>query len=94
MHELKEWPQFYSQLVGGMRKNEVRHNDRGFEIGDVLQISEYVPEKWFYTGRTCQCVVTSVTPLQSSDPSHVRYVVMDVANVIQQANVDGHFEAR
>lgn len=42
-HELKTWPQYFSPMVTGAKKFELRKNDRGFQIGDLLILREYSP---------------------------------------------------
>lgn len=41
-HDLKTWPEFYGRL--GKKKVEIRKNDRGFKVGDTLNLREFVPE--------------------------------------------------
>ena len=36
IHELKTWPQFWPALCDGSKTFELRKNDRGFEVGDIL----------------------------------------------------------
>src|SRR3954470_11426726 len=40
-HELKCWPEFYKALVSGEKTFELRKNDRGFRVGDVLWLREW-----------------------------------------------------
>ena len=40
-HELKCWPEFYTALVSGEKTFELRFDDRGFRVGDVLWIREW-----------------------------------------------------
>lgn len=50
-HELKTWPEPYEAIVRGIKTFELRRNDRGFAVGDVLTLHEYDPEAGEYTGR-------------------------------------------
>ena len=43
IHHLKVWPEFYSGLADGSKTAEVRWNDRGFKVGDMLHLYEYIP---------------------------------------------------
>lgn len=43
IHELKTWPIHYRAVVSGHKTFEVRRNDRGFQVGDVLRLQEYSP---------------------------------------------------
>jgi hypothetical protein len=49
-HELKVWPQFFDALLSGDKTFEVRKDDRGFHVGDVLWLREYRPEQKCYSG--------------------------------------------
>lgn len=63
-HELKCWPEYFEQMVSGAKRFDVRFDDRGFEVGDTLELREFVPERearfteWSpYTGRILFCTV-------------------------------------
>ena len=43
-----------------MKPFEVRKNDRGFEVGDILDLREFDPEKEEYTGCRCEYLVTYI----------------------------------
>lgn len=61
MHELKCWPDDYAAVMRGTKRFEVRRNDRGFRVGDVLWLREYEPDiPGVYTGRGCQVVVQHI----------------------------------
>ena len=45
VHELKCWPKFFRPLYRGEKSFEFRKNDRGFEVGDVLDLLEWDPRK-------------------------------------------------
>lgn len=42
-HDLKIWPQYYCRVADGSKTFEVRHNDRGFQPGDEVELREYDP---------------------------------------------------
>lgn len=50
-HRLKVWPEFYERIVDGSKPFEVRNDDRGYQVGDVLFLREWVPQSSEYTGR-------------------------------------------
>lgn len=50
IHELKTWPEFFAALVAGNKTFEIRKDDRGFSVGDVLILREWDPETQSYTG--------------------------------------------
>lgn len=79
-HELKTWPQYYADLVKGIKTHETRFNDRGFKVGDILILREYEPEKDHYTGRQVARKVIRI-----SAPGDVGllpgYITMDIVKV-------------
>lgn len=40
-HELKLDTKFFSDVKSGKKNFEIRNNDRGFEIGDILELKKY-----------------------------------------------------
>jgi hypothetical protein len=40
-HELKCWPEFFSLIVNGIKTFDLRRDDRGYEVGDLLVLREY-----------------------------------------------------
>jgi hypothetical protein len=52
MHELKVWPEFFEPLQSGVKTFDLRRNDRGFKLGDMLHLREWSPDSpGGYTGR-------------------------------------------
>jgi hypothetical protein len=70
-HSLKIWPGPFEAVVAGHKRHEVRVDDRGFEVGDVLHLREWDPspimESFSFsnpkgcTGRSVRVLVTYVT---------------------------------
>lgn len=50
-HHLKVHPAPFQQLWTGEKTFELRLNDRGFEVGDVVHLQEWSPETKTYSGR-------------------------------------------
>lgn len=48
-HELKIAPQFYDAVVSGRKRFELRKNDRGFSVGDLIKLKEWSDGR--YSGR-------------------------------------------
>lgn len=60
-HTLKTWTEFYQAVICGNKTFEVRKNDRNFQIGDVLNLIEVLPdEKFITTGNQSKFVITYI----------------------------------
>ena len=64
-HHLKTHPEYFKAIKGGIKRFEYRYNDRGYEVGDVLVLHEWIP--WptlpglgHYTGRHVYTKVTYI----------------------------------
>lgn len=57
-HELKTLPDYFNAQLNGMKKFEVRKNDRGFQCFDTIILREWDGEK--YTGRKMKKLITYV----------------------------------
>lgn len=57
-HELKTWPEHFDLVWCGVKRFEVRKDDRGFALHDVLVLREWSYEEG-YSGRWVTGVVTS-----------------------------------
>jgi hypothetical protein len=44
-HELKCWPESFDPIFVGLKKFDLRKNDRGFKVGDTILLREYEPPK-------------------------------------------------
>ena len=53
IHELKQIPPFFDDILSGAKGFEVRKFDRPFHVGDLLALNEFNPETKCYTGRSC-----------------------------------------
>lgn len=60
-HNLKTWKSFFEAVISGEKSFEMRKNDRGFKVGDTLNLIEVDPENEMRpTGRTCQKEITFI----------------------------------
>jgi hypothetical protein len=50
-HNLKIWPQWFDAVRVGSKTFEIRKNDRGFAVGDLLVLEEFRPGVGTYTDR-------------------------------------------
>jgi len=44
-HELKTWPEFWDAIRIGAKTFELRFDDRGFAVGDVLELRRWRPNR-------------------------------------------------
>lgn len=57
MHLLKTLPEPFQAVWQGLKRYEIRVNDRDFVVGDKLLLVEYSNESHSYSGREIECVV-------------------------------------
>lgn len=57
-HELKCWPEFFEALRDGVKPFELRKDDRGFQVGDILRLREWDPATNAYSGQELRRRVT------------------------------------
>ncbi|MBS7132933.1 MAG: DUF3850 domain-containing protein [Clostridium sp.] len=57
-HALKILPEYFEDVVTGKKTFELRKNDRGFALGDILTLKEFSGDK--YTGREVNKLVTYI----------------------------------
>jgi len=49
-HDLKTWPEYFSEVKAGLKNFEIRKNDRDFKVHDILNLEEYNLKENEYTG--------------------------------------------
>jgi hypothetical protein len=77
VHRLKCWPTYFREILLGHKHTEFRARDRDFQVGDILVLREYDPEKNEYSGRELQRRVTYLyAPHQAPT-----FVVMELEEV-------------
>lgn len=59
-HNLKTINPYFSEVWALNKSFEVRENDRGFAVGDVLRLQEWDHENEVYTGREIDVEVTYI----------------------------------
>ena len=59
-HELKTVAPHFDHVCSGAKRAEIRKNDRGFAVGDVLVLREYDPTTGTYSGRRVEVRITHV----------------------------------
>jgi ASC-1-like (ASCH) protein len=50
-HELKLSEKYFEDVISGVKKFELRYNDRNYQVGDELLLKEWNTENNTYTGR-------------------------------------------
>lgn len=80
-HALKTWSDDFEAVAAGTKTHEARLNDRGFAVGDTLQLQEWMSNRetdcgWAspgvtgrYSGRYLEVLVTHVTQGQYGLPA-------------------------
>jgi ASC-1-like (ASCH) protein len=76
-HRLKTWPEYFEAVLSGKKTFEIRKNDRGFQVNDLLLLQEYNPKTEEYTGRELLVEVTYITDFGQPD----NQVVISIAKV-------------
>lgn len=57
-HELKSWPDQFQALWTGRKRAEFRRDDRGYAVGDLLDLREWEPGAGRHTGFRLMARVT------------------------------------
>lgn len=65
-HDLKVWPEYFEAIAAGKKMFEIRKNDRGYQVGDTLNLREYAPGPDEYTGSAVKKTVSYM--LSGDDP--------------------------
>jgi predicted nucleotidyltransferase len=60
-HELKTWPALFAAVRCDAKRHELRVNDRGFFVCDILILREWDPKTEQYSGEIEVRMVTHVT---------------------------------
>jgi hypothetical protein len=60
IHTLKAWPEQFWDVRKGIKTAELRRDDRGFAVGDAIDLREGDPIYQTYSGQQCLRVVTHI----------------------------------
>ena len=66
-HELKCLPEFFEAVKSGVKKFEIRYNDRGYMVGEGIRLKEYSPVVRKYTGRDLLVEITYKTDFEQKE---------------------------
>jgi ASC-1-like (ASCH) protein len=76
-HELKIHPQYYKDVLLGLKKVEIRFDDRNYQVGDLLILNEFDPAKLKYTGGQVIRKVDYI--LENVDGLDPDYIVLQIS---------------
>lgn len=79
IHNLKTLPAYFKEVKSGNKTFEVRKNDRGFEVGDILVLQEYCNVTNKFTGNKIVKEISYI--LDDSNYCKDRYIVMGLKEV-------------
>ena len=60
VHKLKVWPEFYHKIKTNEKRYEIRKADRDYQVGDLLDMSEWDPATAETTGKSLMRRVTYI----------------------------------
>ncbi|MEB4674229.1 DUF3850 domain-containing protein [Enterobacteriaceae bacterium G50] len=66
IHQVKIAPTYFKAVVAGEKRAELRKDDRGYRVGDVLSLCECTHGK--YTGREYSALITHILPVNDILP--------------------------
>lgn len=75
-HNLKIWPEYFAAVRDGLKRAELRWNDREYQAGDILDLCEWDPNEEAFTGEYISVNVTHVAELGQWMPG---YVLLSIA---------------
>ncbi|AXX04532.1 DUF3850 domain-containing protein [Cronobacter sakazakii] len=70
-HNLKIWPEHYSAVCAGLKRAELRKNDRDYRVGDTLDLCEWDKDDESFTGNYISVTVTHVADVSDWMPGFV-----------------------
>ena len=73
IHQLKILPEYFVAVTEGIKKFEVRQNDRNFKVGDFLALNEFDRME---TGRCCLMEITYI--LDNADFCKQGQIIMSI----------------
>ncbi|MFN3436064.1 MAG: DUF3850 domain-containing protein [Acidovorax sp.] len=85
-HIVKSWPKFFIPIASGERTHELRRDDRGYCVGDYLDLKEFEPISGDFTGRSCLVKITSLTSAiepcaVSEEALNIEFCILSVKRV-------------
>ena len=85
IHKLKLNAAYYDDSASGIKTFEIRKNDRNYQVGDVLELREWVwsalEEKGAYTGEVHWKIITYI--LDDEEYLHDGYVCLALSPIAE-----------
>ncbi len=75
-HELKIQPQYFKDVMLGLKRFEIRFNDRNYQVGDTLILNEFNPNTKRYTGEQVTRKIDYI--LNDVDGLEPDYVILQI----------------
>ena len=79
-HELKIYPVHFQNIMLGLKKVEIRKNDRNYQERDLLILNEYDPISGRYTGEQLIRKVDFI--IKDVDGLYPDYVILQISKPI------------
>ncbi|CTP96822.1 DUF3850 domain-containing protein [Escherichia coli] len=76
IHQLKIAPKYFNAVVAGQKTAELRKDDRGYKVGDVLSLCEW--KHGVFTGRKWAAVISHVLPVNDVMAVSEKWVMLSI----------------
>lgn len=70
-HDLKIYPEFFSAVCTGVKRAELRKNDRDYRVGDTLHLMETPRDSCHQTGEFINVIITHIADVGEWMPGYV-----------------------
>lgn len=87
-HNLKIWPEYFAAVRDGLKRAELRWNDREYQAGDTLDLCEWDRNEEAFTGDFISVTVTHVAELGQWMPGYVLLSIAPKASVSVPDEID------
>ncbi|EOA7330802.1 RNA-binding protein [Enterococcus villorum] len=67
LHKLKINQEYFTPVLQGIKKFEIRLNDRNYSIDDIVLLQEIESESRRYTGRELEVRITYITDYEQKE---------------------------
>ena len=79
IHQVKISPPYFVAVVNGTKKAELRKNDRGYQVGDVLSLVEWKHGE--STGREWAAAITHILPVKDVMAEGGEWVMLSIQSL-------------